>query len=231
MKNGTKLLMGVAGVAAIATAAQANFISTLTIDQADYLVSGFSSGGVPSAGPMTSQFSYIAGSYNLDIPTAGGSYLITLDSNFAIDSNRDGIVDAVFSTGPVSLGVHASPGPGTAWFATGVALPDITVEIIPGSPFTLTGASLDLDVALDGPYPGGTFGSLAHANLTVAGGNIFDLNVMLTALDNAVGGGDGIFDGFISGSATMTFSAVPAPASALSFLALGGISCSRRRRR
>ncbi len=223
-----RILVSVAAVAAIASGASADRISTFTITQADYLVTGFASGGLPSAGPLVSHFSNITGSYVLDIPSTG-SWQVTMDSSFEIDSNRDGIADQFFATGPVDMGVRAGSGPATAWIRTGVALPDITLEPIPGMPFTLSGAMLDMDVDLDGPYPAGNFGSLAHADFSLYGGNVELFNQLLFAADIQIGGGDGLFDGFISGTSTITLSPIPAPASALSLLALGGLACRRRR--
>lgn len=227
MKNKVQLLLGVAGAAVITTAAQASFVSTINISQADYLITGFASGG-----PLSMQISNATGSYSLDIP-ASGSYSVFVESTFMLDSNRDGITDGFFTTGLVDLGMLSSPGASSAWSATGMTLPNATFEVVPGSPFTLSGVTLDMDIDLDGPYPGGAIGSLGYANMTFSGGNLAAFNAMLTQIDNTIGGGDGLFDGYLSGMTTVTVSVVPIPAAALPMLAMlgGGLGYRRLRNR
>ena len=112
-------------------------------------------------------------------------------------------------------------------------LPEVTFQYDIYS-FTLINLLLGFDVDLDGTYPSGSFGANSFANVTLTndvGGNLGGLNTVLTMLDNQSAAdspvGDGVLEGWVSASITVT--AVPEPATIV-LLAIGGVAFWRSRR-
>ena len=216
MKKLSRILMFlIFGIFLIVGSAQAiPCVSTFNITQADFSLTGFSSGGppvgTPTAGPDYLNFTNISGTYDLDIPPAGGSWEVYvagwLEANFDKDNTWDARLDFDEYTGN-----YASPGPSTSW---GPGSIPFTVDY-GGMPYDFT---LTYDVDLDGFYPSGNFGGNAYANLTLSAADPNAMllgNTYLTNLDNAHGGGDGIIDGWIRGYITVTANPVPEPATML----------------
>lgn len=217
---------------ALASVAQADYVSTFNITQADFTLYGFSSGGpptgVPTDGPDYFDVTNVQGTYDLDIPPDGDLWNVSIEGTVGLDLDQDGAADATGNVGPIVLGEFASPGPGTSWGPGEIPLPETTFEYPPYS-LTLHDLLLGYEVNLDGPYPSGSFGPNAFGYFVVSndtGGNLYDLNLILTALDNGSGGGDGVMDGWLSGQFTVT--AVPEPATIV-LLAFGALTPRRRR--
>ena len=208
--------------------AYAEFISTFSIVQADFNLSGFSwdhdgnpdTPRIPTGGPDTLLIDNVIGAYALDIPPIGGSWDVSIAGWLEVDFNQDGTYDAEF-TFDEYLGNYASPGPSTSW---GPSSP---------IPFTVTydSTTLDLtvafDVDLDGAYPADLFGSNAYAKFTISGTDIVAFNALLTYLDYTQGGDDGLFNGHIRGGIVVT--AIPEPTT-IALLGLGGLALLRKRR-
>ena len=199
MKKCIGFLATAMAVIFLAGSAQAAHVSNFNITQADFSLSGFSSGGLPTSGPDLLSISNVTGSYTLDIPPVGGPWDVYVVGSLEADFDNDGTWDDFAFDEYV--GNYSSPGPSTSWG--------------PGTiPFTVD-LDLGYDVDLDGGYPAGSFGTNANANLTLSGNGtvMYFLNTYLTNLDNNSGGGDGIIDGWIRGDITVT--AVPIPSAVL----------------
>ncbi len=215
--------------------AEAAYISTFDVTQADFSLYGFSENGVPTNGPDYLDITNAVGTFDLVIPPAGMMVDITVEGTIGVDFDQDGVVDASIVIEPTSLGEYASSGPATAWGPGTVPLPEVTFEYGIVS-FTLVNLLMGFDVDLDAEYGSGTFGANSYMNLVLSndeGGNLLALNTILTMLDNetALGDsevGDGVLEGWLSGQVTVT--AVPEPA-ALGLLAIGGAMMIGRRRR
>jgi hypothetical protein len=206
------------------------YVSTFDGCDADFTLTGFSAGGVPTNGPDTLLIENIVGTYDLNIPSAGGLYSVTVEGCFGIDYDSDGTYDFTQTIDPTYVGDYVSPGPSTAWSGD-ITLPDFSYDLGFGTR-TMHDIILAFDVDVDGPYGSGPFGPNAYALLTLSNGpegNLIDLNTDLTILDGMVGGGDGIVEGLICGELTFTLEPVPAPATAM-LLGLGGLVATRRRR-
>ena len=199
-------LCAVAMVFGVAGTAQAlPYVSTFTIDKADFLMTGFSydddrdTPRIPSSGPVDLDFTSVLGTYDLDIPPAGGSWDVFIVGSLWADFDKDGTWDAPLGFDEY-VGNYVSPGPSTSWtpsFTDGV----YTVD-----------CDIDVDGLYGGPY---SFGSGAHAYFDISGSaaDMRALNSGLTYLDNTQGGGDGKFDWYVKGEITVT--AVPEPATML----------------
>lgn len=208
MKKCIGLLVIAIAVIFLAGSAQAAHVSNFNITQADFSSTGFSTGGpptgVPTAGPDLLDFDNIEGTYNLDIPPAGGSWDVYMAGSLWADFDKDGTTDdtLVFDE---YVGNYASPGPSTTSWGPG-SIP-FTVEYS-GIFFDFL---LEYNVNIDGGYPPGDFGCDAFASLTLSGdtSGMYLLNTYLTDLDNDQGGGDGVINGWIGGNIIVT--AVPIP--------------------
>jgi hypothetical protein len=212
-------------------AAQAvTYVSTFNVDQEDFSLTGFSMVNpsdptgprIPTTGPDYMYIDNVTGTYNLDIPPAGGSWDVYVSGSVSVDYDKDGVWDDTQTLDNEYLGNFASPGPSTSWG--------------PGSiPFTVTynvftfDFILDYQANLDGGYPSGSFGSNAYTSFTLSGDPAGMLlgNTYLTEQDNLYGGGDGIIDGWMAADLTVT--CVPEPAT-LGLLLIGGLALLRRRR-
>jgi hypothetical protein len=212
MKKYIVFLVIALAVIFLAGNAQAAYVSNFNITQADFSLSGFSSGGVMTTGPVNLGFTDILGSYNLDIPPAGGLWDVYMAGSGQLDWDSDGNWDDSFTLSSTYLGQYPSPGPSTSW-GPGTVTCTITYD----------SASTDIGVVyqinLDGSYPSGSFGANAYASFVIGDpdypdlyGNPF-LNYYLTELDNAQGGGDGVIDGWFKSDFTVT--AVPIPGTLL----------------
>ena len=214
MKKCIGFLATAIAVIFLAGSAQAAYVSNFNITQADFNLSGFSwdhdgnpsTPNIPTAGPDLLDFDYITGTYDLDIPPAGGSWDVYISGSIWADFDKNGTRDEYFDFGEYA-GNYASPGPSTLW---GPGFIPLTVEY-EGTSYDFT---LDYEVVLDGGYPSGSFGANAYAELTLFGdpddpAGMLLLNTYLTGLDNDQGGADGVIDGWIGGNITVT--AVPIP--------------------
>ena len=216
-----KLLMFcvVAGLMLAASSpAQANevpYVSTFSIVQADFNLSGFSTGG-----PTILVIDNVIGAYALNIPPAG-SWDVSISGWLEADFDKDGTYDAKF-TFDEDVGNYASPGPSTSW--AGGPISFTVTDSGPPFPLSLT-AMYAVDVA--GVYPAGLFGPAAHASFTISGPDIWTFNALLTALYNLQGGGVGVFDWHLRGGFCVT--AIPEPAT-ICLLGLGGLALLRKRR-
>ncbi len=219
----------VVAILGLAAGVQADYVSTFNVTQADFTLQGFSSGGIPTDGPDTLDITDVIGTYDLDIPPEGGMWEVFVEGTVELDFDKDGTMDATCVIDPISLGLHASSGPQTSWGPGEVLLPEMTFEYDIYS-LTLHDLVLGFEVDLDGDYPSGSFGPNAYANFMISNGengNLGELNLVLTILDNASGGGDGIMDGWLAAQITVT--AVPEPTT-VGLLIAGGLALLMRRR-
>jgi hypothetical protein len=212
MKKLSKILMFlILAVFLVAGSAQATpYVSTFIIDQADFSLTGFSSGGIPTTGSDNLYIDEVTGTYNLNIPPAGGLYNVYITAFLYADFDKDRIYDATLFSVNEYAGTYPSPGPSTSW---GPGSIPFTAEY-GGTSYDFT---LSYQVNLDGAYPPDAFGFSAYADLTLSGDPAGMLlgNTYLTYLDNLSGGGDGVIDGWIGGMISVTANPVPEPATML----------------
>lgn len=233
------MFMAVAGLILAANgAAQADYDSIFDVE-ADFSLSGFSTGtgpttSTPTSGPDDFDLTNVTGTYSLNIPPAGTSWDVYSSGTYWLDFDGDNNVDAT-GTWNEYLGNFTSPGPAgidTHWGPGDVDL-DVTA-IVDGTTYTFVW-NLAYEVDFDNDAtPSGAFGSNACGHYTLSGGDTLGLyalqvaNTELTDLDNASGGGDGVIDGRMG--YTQHITCVPEPAT-MSLLVLGGIGALLRRRR
>lgn len=215
---------------ACAGSAMACYVSTFDGCDADFTLTGFSASGVPTNGPDTLLIENIVGTYDLNIPDAGGLYSVCVEGYIAMDYDSDGTYDFAQTIDPTYVGDYVSPGQTTAWSGD-ITLPDFDYDLGFGTR-TMHDIVLGFDVDVDGPYGSGPFGPNAYALFTLSNGpegNLIDLNTDLTVLDGMIGGGDGVVAGKVCGEIIITLEPVPTPATAM-LLGLGGLVATRRRR-
>ncbi|MCD4830454.1 MAG: hypothetical protein K8R02_01445 [Anaerohalosphaeraceae bacterium] len=216
-------------VLAISSAAEASYVSVFNIGQADFSLTGFSTGGNPgvaTGGPDYLTIDNVTGTYDLDIPPAGGSWDVYASGTVSLDFDKDGIWDSTETLDNEYLGNFPSPGPSTSWGPTN----DIPITVTYDIYVLHFLASYDVDV--DGDYPSGNFGPNAHANFSLSAdpaypADIYVLNTYLTCEDNASGGGDGIIDGWMTADIAVT--CVPEPMT-ICLLGLGELLVRRKRK-
>ncbi|MCK4340656.1 MAG: HYR domain-containing protein, partial [Phycisphaerae bacterium] len=186
----------------VCTAWAAEHVSTFDVTQADFSLIGFSAAGTPPT--PTSGLDYLDvtnlnGTYNLDIPPAGSSWHVWIAGSMDFDFDQSGGPPDASATFNDYLGQYVSTGPKTSWGPGQVPLPELVFEQPPYY-LELHDLLLGFDVDLDGTYPSGSYGAGAYAIFVLSndtGGNLYDLNVILTMLDNTSGGADGVIDGWL----------------------------------
>lgn len=215
------LIFLIFGISLIVGSAQATaYISAFGIGTAAFSLTGFSFEGLPTYGPDTLLINYDnqtcpdceLGTYDLNIPPAGGLYNVYITAQLYADFDTDGNWDASLTSVDEYAGTYPSPGPSTSW---GPGSIPFTVDFGGGASYNFTlGYYVNLDNTI---YPSGSFGNNAYASLILSGDPLAMLigNTILTDLDNQSGGGDGIIDGCIWGDITVTAEPVPEPATML----------------
>ena len=211
----------------ISGVAQADYVSTFNVDQADFSLTGFSTGanpGVATGGPDYMTIDNVTGTYDMDIPAAGGSWDVYVSGSVSVDFDKDGTWDDTQTLDNEYLGNYPSPGPSTSWELYDMPL-TVTYDI-----YTLH-FLVSYEASVDGGYPSGNFGPNANINLTLSAdpaypGDIYVLNTYLTGEDNASGGGDGVIDGWMTGDLAVT--CTPEPAT-IALLGLGALLLRKRK--
>ena len=198
---------------AVANAVHAQYVSTFTVSQADFSLTGFSwdhdsnpsTPNIETAGPDNLYINKVSGTYDLNIPLTGGPWDVYVNGWVNLDYDIDHTWDDTYTFTNEYLGNNVSPGPSTSWGPDSIPF---TAEN-GGTTYNFT---LAYEVDLDGSYPSGNFGMDAYASLTLSGDltGMLLKNANLTYWDNLSGGGDGIIDGWMSCELTVT--AVPEPA-------------------
>ena len=186
--------------------ARADYVSIFAIQQADFSLSGFSSGGIATCGPDSLLINNVTlGQYSLDIPPAGGSWDVYVSGIVELDFDSDGTWDLSLPFFDEYVGTYPSPGPSTKW---GPGSVPIAVQYGGTTYNYLLAYDVDLD---NSDYPDGYMGPNAYADFTLSGdcGSMLLLNSYLTDADNAQGGGDGVIDGQIAVGLAVTVVPVP----------------------
>ena len=226
MKRLITICLVVGMILAISGLAQAvTYVSTFNVTDANFSLTGFSSGGVPTTGPDNLYIDNVTGTYDLGIPPVGTSWDVSSSGSFWLDFDKDGTADATGDWNEY-LGHFTSPGPAGIDTHWGPGSVDFTAEY----DSTTYNFTLAYEIYFDNTAtPSGDFGDDAFGDYTLSGDAAGMLlgNTYLTALDNASGGGDGVIDGWMG--YTQYITCIPEPAT-IALLGLGALSLIRRKR-